>query len=483
MEPRGGISVSPLYFSQPPGNTGSSDTLRHEYMHLKEHCRELEMKLQIATTQNQALESSHQLLLRTIQTMGSHNPYAHLGVAPRSAFGLAPALSLMASPGNGIPPGPLLQGDYPNVRFWTTDAYRERNLTGAKRLDPSSPWSVMYLEDEEGIQLPSAQRSAIYSQAYAIWNGMKKKGIAPQIFSRSTNEEINQFTEELERQFPILRLCSNHYKAHEVWKTNFATWQKRSLSDIGTVVLKTEDKSIGTLQKGQADLKHIRSPSPDLPNKRHALIPPSVTQILDPLADIQVPTPTLVIATISTAAANPPSLELAIPTASAPPTQVLSTTDDEDIPLEYSDIPISSENLTVPILSNKNTAAAMANIPGSQEAGSSSALASPPPSVLPKLKKVTGRQPPASERVFTPTSGPTKRAICGREWKAANPTGTKGEFERFFAGLSDGEQQRLRRLETEMKAANRGPNSRKLRGKTTPVACEAVANTVDTLDA
>ncbi len=56
MEPRGGISVSPLYFSQPPGNTGSSDTLRHEYMHLKEHCRELEMKLQIATTQNQALE-------------------------------------------------------------------------------------------------------------------------------------------------------------------------------------------------------------------------------------------------------------------------------------------------------------------------------------------------------------------------------------------------------------------------------------------
>ncbi|KAL0948527.1 hypothetical protein HGRIS_011087 [Hohenbuehelia grisea] len=82
----------------------------------------------------------------------------------------------------------------------------------------------MYLEDENGVQVSKATRSSIYKYTNTTWTTMADLGLPLGKYSDCNSVVIEWFRRELEKAFPILRLCEHHWKADNIWILNYRTW-------------------------------------------------------------------------------------------------------------------------------------------------------------------------------------------------------------------------------------------------------------------
>jgi hypothetical protein len=163
----------------------------------------------------------------------------------------------------GLPLAPFKQGDYPNVKWWTKAAWLKRSDDDIADVDASGEclvycgfptathhWldkvkSTAYLEDSQGTPLSPSDRQAIYHRAHAIWNGFAKAGNIPSGLRTADADYLTKYRHEMEQEFSVLRLCSNHWKTDQVWIFNYPSWLRHKKSGTQkSVVLKKETEDL-----------------------------------------------------------------------------------------------------------------------------------------------------------------------------------------------------------------------------------------------
>ena len=162
------------------------------------------------------------------------------------------------------PPPALNEKDFPQVRFWTQDKFKNwEKLEGAKRQgaprrrDDSST-SLPWLEDQHGNTLSKESATAILKKMRGIWHGFKQRGIAPSTWGAATDEVKTAFYVEVTLAFPQLRLCSNNWKAEAVATARYSSWAQTYLKDSkesGKRQVKSEGESV------EPDCKRLKTES------------------------------------------------------------------------------------------------------------------------------------------------------------------------------------------------------------------------------
>jgi hypothetical protein len=84
--------------------------------------------------------------------------------------------------------------------------------------------STDYLEDTYGSPITAEDRRALYSHAHLIWTSFASTGVPPAGYKQANMQYITRYREEMEKEFPILQLCSRHWKSDHVWILNYPSW-------------------------------------------------------------------------------------------------------------------------------------------------------------------------------------------------------------------------------------------------------------------
>lgn len=149
--------------------------------------------------------------------------------------------------------------DHPNVRWWT-------KISWTNRVDQEDGISIQgddddvagkkikstdYLEDDQGIPISESDRRALYSHAQLIWTSFASAGNPPSGFKMADIQYLTQYRNEMEKEFPILRLCSRHWKTDNVWILNYPSW----LRNWEKKVLRNKEKTMKTETETQESQK------------------------------------------------------------------------------------------------------------------------------------------------------------------------------------------------------------------------------------
>ncbi|KAG6839983.1 hypothetical protein C0991_009879 [Blastosporella zonata] len=105
---------------------------------------------------------------------------------------------------------------------------KERRKEGSGRGKTQSSQGInvrlQYLEDEFGGAVDGFFVSNVRAYVQSLWVSLAKHGLAPETWSSCTPEVANAFQAEMEHKFPILALCTNHWKSDWLWTENYLSW-------------------------------------------------------------------------------------------------------------------------------------------------------------------------------------------------------------------------------------------------------------------
>lgn len=110
--------------------------------------------------------------------------------------------------------------------------------------------STDYLEDTEGAPITEDERRTVYSHAHLIWNSFASTGRPPAGYKQVSIQYLTRYHEEMEKEFPILRLCARHWKADQIWILNYPSW----LRNWEIKTQRSKDKTIKSELRGDDDL-------------------------------------------------------------------------------------------------------------------------------------------------------------------------------------------------------------------------------------
>ncbi|KAJ7616592.1 hypothetical protein FB45DRAFT_934525 [Roridomyces roridus] len=129
-----------------------------------------------------------------------------------------PFPSLSASSSSST--APLAQADYPYVKYWQKGLYHDATKKhGITQLEDGTTQKITatsfhFAEDKDGTPPTSHLVTDIRSAAGDILHDLGRAGLlVGSGWSKVGFAAKERFREELERRFPILRLCHNHWKA------------------------------------------------------------------------------------------------------------------------------------------------------------------------------------------------------------------------------------------------------------------------------
>ena len=179
-----------------------------------------------------------------------------LKLLPSNPFGLSfnsslenSAFSPTTSPLVASPLPILNESDYPNVRWWTKKKWSERedssdglilSLDDSDSQSAKTIQSTDYLENQDGNPISREDRKALYYHAQLVWKSFADAGDPPAGYKQVTVKYLTQYRNEMEREFPILQLCSRHWKADQVWILNYPSW----IRNRGVQAQRDKDKQV-----------------------------------------------------------------------------------------------------------------------------------------------------------------------------------------------------------------------------------------------
>lgn len=128
-----------------------------------------------------------------------------------------------------IPPLPLSRANYPHVKFWTRDEWRacesaRRDTSEIDNGDSNQPISTTYFEMEDGTPVPRTTATRIRKTARSIWIGLSARGKAPSKWGQASREAEDEYIDGMEKKWPILRLCEDHWKVIQIATSNYPQW-------------------------------------------------------------------------------------------------------------------------------------------------------------------------------------------------------------------------------------------------------------------
>ena len=81
-----------------------------------------------------------------------------------------------------------------------------------------------YMEDKNGEQQPEYIKDAARATARGFWIKLLNEGKAPTHFGILDLYLKNEYISMMEREYPWLRYCTNHWKAEQLWRNHYPPW-------------------------------------------------------------------------------------------------------------------------------------------------------------------------------------------------------------------------------------------------------------------
>ena len=144
----------------------------------------------------------------------------------------------------------LNHSDYPNVRCWFSETWLELKRKGkvkeedededegegeddepnpgtsTKNPKPNAKASTTscYMEDKDGQQQSRSTKDHARATARGFWIKLLQDGMAPTHFGALDLPLKNEYISLMEREYPWLRYCDNHWKAEQIWRGHYPQW-------------------------------------------------------------------------------------------------------------------------------------------------------------------------------------------------------------------------------------------------------------------
>ncbi|KAI0085959.1 hypothetical protein BDY19DRAFT_996387 [Irpex rosettiformis] len=142
---------------------------------------------------------------------------------------------------NGAPLKQLSRKDYPEARFWFKDDWlKYRSVLKDKNTandDKCESTTLGFITERNGECVSSARLAEIRKTANGTFRMMERshKFGLPKTWARDVDEDqCEVFAREMERRYPELRLCDNHWKADSVAIESLCHFKRQDISERPT---------------------------------------------------------------------------------------------------------------------------------------------------------------------------------------------------------------------------------------------------------
>ncbi len=153
-------------------------------------------------------------------------------IAPRPSSAIpSPILQMIP------PPSQLDQSMYPKVCFWTKQDWKDyktsckdcsnlvatssSGVQGGTRAAIGKNVQVQYIKHTDGKMVDGGIVTEIRDHARRIWQGLWSRGLASRTWGATTQEVQDTFVCSIEKHFPMLQFCDNHWKAQAISTANY----------------------------------------------------------------------------------------------------------------------------------------------------------------------------------------------------------------------------------------------------------------------
>jgi hypothetical protein len=123
-----------------------------------------------------------------------------------------------------------------NGAMFLTEPYLGKRKNGKAKLeededtmdsdDTKVSITSCYMVDENGEQLPETDKDAAHCKARGFWNQLFREERAPPKLSGACLDVVDEYILVMEKAYPWLRLCANHWKSLQIWRNHYTGWYR-----------------------------------------------------------------------------------------------------------------------------------------------------------------------------------------------------------------------------------------------------------------
>lgn len=136
-------------------------------------------------------------------------------------------------------PRSYLQSEYPLVKYWTRQQWKENENTskdasdlleskdkprGGTRSARGENVMMLYIEHVDGMPIDGAMAAQIREHARMVWKDFYQRGKAPEKWTDASRDVREEYLREMEGRWEVLRYCDNHWKANKVATSLYSIW-------------------------------------------------------------------------------------------------------------------------------------------------------------------------------------------------------------------------------------------------------------------
>ena len=171
----------------------------------------------------------------------------------------------------------LDRANYLNVKNWGAEDYnilRRGRKRGGEDLTEDEPTSILsrFMEDENGNQIPEKMKRAVRKMAKGFFIDLLQANNAPAAWGSVPLSVRNKFINTMEKAYPFLRFCEDHWKANQVATNSYSQWYQNAtdrrdaskakkacqaraggVDESEVIIVDTDENSVGEASKRPRD--------------------------------------------------------------------------------------------------------------------------------------------------------------------------------------------------------------------------------------
>ena len=123
--------------------------------------------------------------------------------------------------------------NFPSVKMWEDHKYnghRKGGRRGGKDDPQDKPKGLVlssYMEDENGEEILKGTRDHVRKTARSLFAQLLQRNEAPITWGAAPLNVQTELVFKLEKEYPFLQLCTNHWKAEKVATNSYSQWYGR----------------------------------------------------------------------------------------------------------------------------------------------------------------------------------------------------------------------------------------------------------------
>jgi hypothetical protein len=124
------------------------------------------------------------------------------------------------------------------VKYWTRQQWKDTETCQKDSSNPDSKGGtqggsraalgenimMQYIEHQDGSAINGSTAAGIRGTARMLWHDFYTRGLAPRTWGKVTREVEEKFICEMEKDWPVLRYCENHWKTRAFATAYYSPW-------------------------------------------------------------------------------------------------------------------------------------------------------------------------------------------------------------------------------------------------------------------